>query len=207
MFPNATRVNRGNSVMKELADTARANNVTDLIILHEHRGVPDSMVISHFPHGPTLLFTLHNVTLRHDTAAFQQGATVSEQYPHLLFENFSSKLGHRVKSILKYIFPVPRADSKRVMTFNNDKDFISFRHHVFVKTGHQEVQIAEVGPRFEMRRQCNSLNRLDSQPNLHVAQRTKFGRGPSIRAMPISNGFSGHTCAQRESATAYRRLN
>lgn len=151
-FPNATRINRGNFVMKELAETCRANNATDLVVLHEHRGVPDAMVISHFPHGPTILFTLHNVVLRHDSAAFQQGSTVSEQYPHLIFENFSSKLGHRVKAILKYCFPVPRADSKRVMTFNNDKDFISYRHHVFVKTGHNEVQIAEVGPRFEMRR-------------------------------------------------------
>lgn len=28
----------------------------------------------------------------------------------------------------------------------------SFRHHVFVKTSHKEVQLAEVGPRFEMKR-------------------------------------------------------
>lgn len=62
------------------------------------------------------------------------------------------------------------------MTFVNEGDFISFRsvialrakgfatmtdptyaphhtsHHVFVKTSHKEVQLAEVGPRFEMRR-------------------------------------------------------
>ncbi|CEG80446.1 Putative Brix domain-containing protein [Rhizopus microsporus] len=36
------------------------------------------------------------------------------------------------------------------MTFANDNDYISFRHHVFVKTGNQ-VELAEVGPRFEMR--------------------------------------------------------
>lgn len=39
------------------------------------------------------------------------------------------------------------------MTFVNEGDFISFRHHVFVKTSHKEVQLAEVGPRFEMRRE------------------------------------------------------
>lgn len=27
------------------------------------------------------------------------------------------------------------------------------RHHVFVKTSHKEIQLAEVGPRFEMKRQ------------------------------------------------------
>jgi U3 small nucleolar ribonucleoprotein protein IMP4 len=36
------------------------------------------------------------------------------------------------------------------MSFINQNDFISFRHHVFVKTG-KDVQLAEVGPRFEMR--------------------------------------------------------
>ncbi|KAJ2241602.1 snoRNA-binding rRNA-processing protein imp4, partial [Coemansia sp. RSA 1287] len=65
--------------------------------------------------------------------------------------NFGSHLGNRIKSVLKYLFPVPKTDSKRVMTFSNDSDFISFRHHVYAKSAHNEVQLAEVGPRFEMR--------------------------------------------------------
>ena len=84
------------------------------------------MIVSHFPHGPTVYFTLHNVQLRHDIASYKS-STVSEQYPHLIFENFSSKLGERVRDILKYLFPVPKEDSKRVMTFANQNDFISFR--------------------------------------------------------------------------------
>ncbi|KAL5488219.1 IMP4 [Sanghuangporus weigelae] len=150
VFPNSHRINRGNYVVRELAEACRANEVTDLIVLHEHRGVPDAMIVSHFPHGPTLFLSLHNVQLRHDIASYSE-STVSEQYPHLIFENFSSKLGERVGDILKYLFPVPKEDSKRVMTFANQNDFISFRHHVFVKTSHKDVQLAEVGPRFEMK--------------------------------------------------------
>ena len=30
-------------------------------------------------------------------------------------------------NILKYLFPVPKEDSKRVITMANDDDFISFR--------------------------------------------------------------------------------
>jgi len=52
---------------------------------------------------------------------------VSEQYPHLVFENFSSKLGVRIKDTLMYLFPVPKEDSKRMMTFANESDYISFR--------------------------------------------------------------------------------
>jgi len=166
VFPNAHRINRGNYVIKELAEACRANDVTDLIVVHEHRGIPDALIVSHFPHGPTVYFTLNNVALRHDIGSYKN-STVSEQYPHLIFENFSSKLGERIRDVLKFLFPVPKEGSKRVMTFANEDDFISFRcvvsrpynnlsnqtcrHHVFVKTG-REVQLAEVGPRFEMKR-------------------------------------------------------
>ncbi|KAI9352626.1 anticodon-binding protein [Obelidium mucronatum] len=147
VFPNAQRINRGGYVMKEICDACRANEVTDLVILHEHRGQPDGLIISHFPYGPTAYFSLHNVVLRHD---IPDRGTVSEQFPHLIFNNFNSKLGNRFQNILKYLFPVPKEDSKRVMTFSNDADFISFRHHVFYKMG-KDVTLSEVGPRFEMR--------------------------------------------------------
>ena len=40
VFPNSHRINRGNYVVKELAEACRANEVTDLVVVHEHRGVP-----------------------------------------------------------------------------------------------------------------------------------------------------------------------
>ncbi|KAJ3118223.1 snoRNA-binding rRNA-processing protein imp4 [Physocladia obscura] len=147
IFPNAQRINRGGYVMKEICDACRANNISDLIIIHEHRGQPDGLIISHFPYGPTAYFSLHNVVLRHD---IPDRGTVSEQFPHLIFNNFNSSLGTRFQNILRFLFPVPKEDSKRVMTFSNDADFISFRHHVFYKLG-KDVTLSEVGPRFEMR--------------------------------------------------------
>ena len=44
---------------------------------------------------------------------------MSEAYPHLIFDRFSSKLGARVANILKYLFPPPKHDAKRVITFAN----------------------------------------------------------------------------------------
>ena len=87
----------------------------------------DAMIVSHFPHGPTVYFSLHNVQLRHDIESYQN-STVSEQYPHLIFDNFSSRLGVRLRDVLKYLFPVPKEDSKRVMSFSNRDDFVSFRY-------------------------------------------------------------------------------
>ena len=40
MFPNCQRMNRGNYVISQLVHACTANNITDLIIVHEHRGEP-----------------------------------------------------------------------------------------------------------------------------------------------------------------------
>lgn len=149
VFPNAQRMNRGNTVQKDLIDACTANDVTDLIIVHEHRGMPDGLIVCHLPYGPTAHFSLINPVLRHDLKDPNLG-TVSEAYPHLIFHNFKTPLGQRVGNILKYLFPVPKEESKRVMTFANENDYISFRHHVYTQKG-TETDLREVGPRFEMK--------------------------------------------------------
>ncbi|KAF8665813.1 hypothetical protein AX16_000256 [Volvariella volvacea WC 439] len=202
VFPNAHRINRGNYVIKELAEACRANDVTDLIILHEHRGIPDAMIVSHFPHGPTVYFTLSNVSLRHDIGTYKE-STVSEQYPHLIFENFTSRLGERIRDMLKYLFPVPKEDSKRVMTFANENDYISFRHHVFVKYGKQ-VQLAEVGPRFEMKpyeiRQ-GTIEQTEAEREWVLSHYTRTAKKRNVlsgpEALPISKDFQVTKKAKR----------
>ena len=60
------RINRGGYVLKDLVKICSANNFTDLVILHETRGEPDGVIVSHLPYGPTAYFGLSNVVLRHD---------------------------------------------------------------------------------------------------------------------------------------------
>ncbi|RAK98626.1 snoRNA-binding rRNA-processing protein IMP4 [Aspergillus ibericus CBS 121593] len=152
LLPTSIRLNRGNLVLPDLISSANAAALTDMILLHEHRGTPTAMTISHLPHGPTASFSLHNVVLRADIPDAARG-TVSESYPHLIFEGFTTKLGLRVVQILKHLFP-PRETGKvgnRVVSFVNKEDSIEVRHHVFVKTGYRDVELAEVGPRMTMR--------------------------------------------------------
>ena len=40
MIPNCQRMNRGNYVMSQLVHACKSNDVTDLLIVHEHRGEP-----------------------------------------------------------------------------------------------------------------------------------------------------------------------
>lgn len=160
MFPNSMKLNRGNYIIPDLVRSCQRAAVDDLVVLHEHRGVPTSLTISHFPHGPSAIFTLHNVKLRHD---LPQLGNISEAYPHLIFENFTTRLGQRVVSILKHLFPPgAKRDSSRVITFINNDDFISVRHHVFVKTK-DSVELSEVGPRFEMRLHELRLGLIDNK--------------------------------------------
>ena len=56
VFPNSHRINRGNYVVKELADACRANDITDLIVLHEHRGIPGERKPSSVPASQFMLF-------------------------------------------------------------------------------------------------------------------------------------------------------
>lgn len=163
IIPNSQRINRGSLEIKQLMDACRANSVTDLIMLHETRGVPDGMIICHLPFGPTAYFTVVNTVMRHDIPNIGK---MSEAYPHLIFDNFTSKLGKRVMNILKYLFPVPKPDTKRIMSFINQDDYISFRHHTYLKeTGqgnpNNHIKLNEVGPRFELKIYQIKLGTLD----------------------------------------------
>ncbi|CAK8690956.1 unnamed protein product [Clavelina lepadiformis] len=158
LFPNSQRLNRGNHEMKALITACRANDVTDFVMLHEHRGNPDGIIISHLPYGPTAYFNLSGCVMRHD---IPNVGTMSEAFPHLIFHNFSSRLGERVKTILQALFPVPKEDSKRVVTFANQDDYISFRHHVYSNPTHKNIELKEVGPRFQMRLYEIKLGTID----------------------------------------------
>jgi len=151
LFPTSQRVNRGSQILPDLAELCRSGGFTDLVMVHEHRGEPDGLVISHMPFGPTCYFGLSNTVMRHDIKD-QDIGHVSEVFPHLILENFSTPLGKRTATVLKHLFPEPKAKSKRVVTFANDADYISLRHHTYeMPRGAKSVALTEVGPRFEMR--------------------------------------------------------
>ena len=162
LFPHSQRVNRGNTVIADIVAAAKANDYSDLLIVHEHRGEPDGLIVCHLPYGPTAYFGLRNVVLRHDLDRADLGA-MSEAAPHLIFDKFSTSLGQRVMSVLRFLFPPCKPDSKRIMTFANRSDCISFRHHIAVSSGHRQVELGEVGPRFELLLYQLKLGTVDMQ--------------------------------------------
>jgi U3 small nucleolar ribonucleoprotein protein IMP4 len=184
LLPTAVRLNRGNLILPDLVQSAQSAGLSDVVLLHETRGTPNALTLSHFPHGPTISFSLHNVVLRHDIPGSIRGS-VSEAYPHLIFDGFTTRLGERVAKILKHIFP-PREPitsknkvGNRVVTFKNIEDSIEVRHHVFVRTGYDSVELSEVGPRMTMRVfeiRGGTLENKNGDVEWHLTQYTRTAK-------------------------------
>ncbi|PHH72102.1 hypothetical protein CDD80_4765 [Ophiocordyceps camponoti-rufipedis] len=187
LLPTSVRLNRGNLILPDLVRSAQSAGLSDIVLLHEHRGTPTALTLTHFPHGPTVSFSLHNVILRHDIPNSVRG-TVSESYPHLIFDGFTTALGRRMVKILKHIFPPREAITaknkvgNRVVTFKNMEDSIEVRHHVFVRTGYDSVELAEVGPRMTMKPfeiRAGTLENKDGDVEWHLTQYTRTARKKS----------------------------
>ncbi|KAB5554533.1 anticodon-binding protein [Coniochaeta sp. 2T2.1] len=184
LLPTSIRLNRGNLILPEIVRSSRGAGLSDILLLHEHRGTPTALTISHMPHGPTVSFSLHNVVLRHDIPGSVRG-TVSESYPHLIFEGFNTNLGKRIQRVIQHLFP-PRDPitsktkvGNRVITFVNNDDAIEVRHHVFVRTSFQSVELSEVGPRMTMKPfeiRGGTLENKDGDVEWHLNQYTRTSR-------------------------------
>ena len=175
VFPNSTNVNRGNTTVTDLVEATRRAAFSDLVVVHETRGRPDGLVISHLPVGPTTYFTIANCVLRHDIPNAPNFSV--DKPPHLIFHNFNSdkRLAQRIQTVLKCLFPVPnvsQATSKasatsRIITFYNQDDSISFRHHHASRQG-PDVGLDELGPRFDLFPYQIKLGTLDDSASADV---------------------------------------
>ncbi|CAI8596022.1 unnamed protein product [Vicia faba] len=184
VFPNAQRMNRGGQVISEIIDACRSHDYTDVILVHEHRGVPDGLTVCHLPFGPTAYFSLLNVVTRHEIKDKKAVGTMPEAYPHVILNNFSTKLGERTANILKHLFPEPKPDTKRIVTFANQSDYILFRHHIYEKRGGpNSVELKEIGPRFDLRPfqiKLGTVDQIEAQtewvlrPYMNTTKKQKF---------------------------------
>jgi U3 small nucleolar ribonucleoprotein protein IMP4 len=147
VIPNAQRLNRGAADLQSLVSLCRTQEMTDLVIVHGTHGDPDWLVVSHFPYGPTAYFSLEKVVMRRE---IRDAPPLSLAYPHLIFDEMTSGLGRRTMKILQALFPVPKADSRRLISFVNKDDRISFQQHTFRKAA-GNIELPEQGPRMELR--------------------------------------------------------
>ncbi|NXN12516.1 IMP4 protein, partial [Indicator maculatus] len=157
LLPGARRMNRGRAELGALVGACQAAGVSDLLVVHETRGRPGEPLCPLCPHVPVFLS--------------MSMAPVSPPVPHVPCDLSCSHLrGQRrlscclcpaqIGTILKHLFPVPRSDSHRVVTFANQDDVILVRNHVYKRQG-RTVELEEVGPRFQLRPYLIHLGTLE----------------------------------------------
>ncbi|KAJ7949318.1 U3 small nucleolar ribonucleoprotein IMP4 [Quillaja saponaria] len=72
--PNAQRMNSVGRVISEIIEACRAHEFTDVVLVHEQCGVPDVLIISYQPFGPTAYFGLLNVLrIERQSGSFEFG--------------------------------------------------------------------------------------------------------------------------------------
>ncbi|SBT75880.1 Brix domain containing protein, putative [Plasmodium ovale] len=143
LIPNSEKINRGSYFIKDIINFARKNNITDVIIIHEYKGIPRNLIICHLPFGPTLFCTIKDCKMRHEF--LDQINNISTCNPHLIFHNFNSDLGKRIMNIFKFLFPPVkmRINKRRFPKNKKQISILNNRRHQGVRKNEEEDEEEE----------------------------------------------------------------
>jgi len=161
VIPNMTYRERRNFTLKEIVQFCKDEGYTDVIVINEDRKQPNSLLLSHLPNGPTVLFKLTSIILQKH---IHNHARATEHFPELILNNFNTRLGHTVGRMLAALLPQsPEFPGRRVMTFHNQRDFIFFRQHRYIFDSEKKARLQEIGPRFTLKLKYVQHGTFDSK--------------------------------------------
>nr|SVE75257.1 EOG090X09U6 [Daphnia dolichocephala] len=152
IFPSSECHWRSRSSVKKIMESARERGYTDVVVINEDRRVPNGMLVSHLPDGPTAYFRLSNVKGTKDMKHKNLIKEFTAHRPEVILNNFQTRLGQAVSRMLASLFHYdPQFRGRRAVTFHNQRDFIFFRHHRYEFKSHKRAALRELGPRFTLR--------------------------------------------------------
>ncbi|ABW97913.1 imp4 (nucleomorph) [Hemiselmis andersenii] len=148
IFSNSYKLCRGRKFLSNLIEICISKGGTDIILIHEHRGVPDALVISHLPKGPSAYFTIKKVVF----CPKKWKKRNNNLPPHILIDNLNSQIGKRLCGIFSSLFSFPSFKSKRIISFIGKNNQILFRHFLYQKKRIKKKAslLHELGPSFDM---------------------------------------------------------
>lgn len=134
---NGFNLMRGRMSEKELSEYCTTQGITHLIILHETKGNPSTMVFCKYPNGPTYKFSLFNTK-------YQRRQKTMGENAYLIIDGMSSEIGKNLKHSLSLCFPKvgnskianqkianqKAVNVSRIVSFINRNGTIAFRHHL-----------------------------------------------------------------------------
>ncbi|XP_014794785.1 PREDICTED: ribosome production factor 1 isoform X1 [Calidris pugnax] len=179
VIPNSHVYYRRGLALKRIIPQCIARDFTDLIVINEDRKVPNGLVLSHLPDGPTAHFRMSSVRLRKEIK--RKGKEPTEHVPEVILNNFTTRLGHSVGRMFASLFPHdPQFIGRQVATFHNQRDYIFFRFHRYIFKSEKKVGIQELGPRFTLKLRSLQKGTFDS----------KFGEYEWIHKVRLSHNNS-----------------
>ena len=162
VIPNASPFWRKNSSIKKMVKKAVENNYTDIVVVNEDNRIPNGLVISHLPHGPTAHFRLSNVKV--SSMIKRNYREITSHRPEVILNGFSTRLGHTVARMLASLFHYdPQFHGKRAMTFHCQRDYIFVRHHRYEFKSTEKCKLRELGPRFTLKLRSLQKGTFDSK--------------------------------------------
>ncbi|KAK7100591.1 ribosome production factor 1-like [Littorina saxatilis] len=161
IIPNSTVFYRRGLDLKKIIPQAMSRSFTDIVVINENMKVPNALVVTHLPDGPTAHFRMSNVKL---TTEIKGTDGMSDHRPEVILNNFSTRLGHSVGRLLASLFNAdPNYVGRRVVTFHNQRDFIFFRQHRYEFKSGKKVALKELGPRFTLKLRSLQKGTFDSK--------------------------------------------
>jgi len=134
ILPNTTYFQRRHHPIKRIIKKMNKLGYTDLLVINEDHGKPCTLYISHLPEGPTMKFRLTNARLSKQLRS-NHGKSCAKLTirPEIILNNFNTRIGIRVGRLLASLFPHdPQYKGRHLITFHNQRDFIFFRHHMYL---------------------------------------------------------------------------
>lgn len=148
-IPSAKVFQRKRVPLKTVIRQATARDYTHVIVLHHDKTVPNGLIISELPDGPTAHFRISNVQIRKEIKRCDRHTL---HKPEVILNNFNTRLGHRIGRLFATMFDQdPEFVGRQVVTFHNQRDFIFFRRHRYVFRKNMRVGLQELGPRFTLK--------------------------------------------------------
>ncbi|XP_066453953.1 ribosome production factor 1 [Eleutherodactylus coqui] len=162
IIPNSHVYYRRGLALKKIIPQCVARDFTDLIVINEDRKVPNGLVLSHLPDGPTAHFKMSNTRLRKEIK--RKGKEPTEHKPEVILNNFTTRLGHSIGRMFASLYPHdPHFIGRQVATFHNQRDYIFFRYHRYIFKNEKKVGIQELGPRFTLKLRSLQKGTFDSK--------------------------------------------
>ncbi|XP_071849938.1 ribosome production factor 1-like [Apostichopus japonicus] len=148
-IPSSKVFRRKNIRLKRVIQQAISKDYTHVIVLHHDKTVPNGLIISQLPNGPTAHFRISNVRIRKE---IKRCGLHTYHKPEVVLNNFGTRLGHRVGRLFATMFEQdPEFVGRQVVTFHNQRDYIFFRRHRYVFKKNMRVALQELGPRFTLK--------------------------------------------------------